>query len=260
MSFIAHLEVLRWHIVRSVLAIIALGFVAFISKDFVFNELILAPKSPNFFTNKLLHQLAELTNLPFFAINSTPFELINITMAGQFLAHIWISIILGVIVASPYVIWEIWRFIKPALKANELKHARGASFFMALLFILGALFGYFIIAPLSINFLSNYSVSDTVTDQIKLSSYVSLLSTLVLASGIIFELPVFVYFFSKIGMITSSGMRKYRRHAFVALLILSAIITPPDVFSQILICIPLVFLYELGIRIAKRVEKNNQLN
>lgn len=250
-----HLEVLRWHLVRSAALVVIVMIVVFTQKDFIFNKLILAPKSPDFFTNQLLAHLAELTGLTFFQINDVPFELINISMSGQFLSHIWISLAVGLIVASPYVVWEIWRFIAPALTQGERSAARGSVFFISTLFLIGVLFGYYIIVPLSINFLSSYTLSLEVANQIKLSSYISLISSITLASGIVFELPMFVYFFSRIGILTPEGMKKYRRHAYVGLLILSAIITPPDVFSQVLICIPLVFLYEFGIGIAKRVKK-----
>ncbi|MFV0522826.1 MAG: twin-arginine translocase subunit TatC [Mangrovibacterium sp.] len=255
MSFIEHLEVLRWHLVRASAAIVLAVFIAFVNKDFIFNKLILAPKSADFFTNKLLSQLADISGMPFFQINNKPFELINITMSGQFLSHIWISFVVGLILASPYVIWEIWQFIKPALHDKERRSARGAVWIISLLFFVGVLFGYYLIVPLSINFLSGYTLSSDILNQIKLSSYVSLVSSIVLASGIVFELPMIVFFFSNLGVLTPTDMKKYRRHAYVVLLIISAIITPPDVFSQILICVPLVLLYEFGILISKRVYK-----
>ncbi|MFV0364913.1 MAG: twin-arginine translocase subunit TatC [Mangrovibacterium sp.] len=259
MSFIEHLEVLRWHLVRSALVVALFMILAFTHKSFIFNTLILSPKSPDFFTNMVLARLAEVTGMPFLQINNIPFELINITMSGQFLSHIWISLAVGLIAATPYVLWEIWRFIKPALHHDEQRVAQGSVFFISLLFFVGVLFGYYIIVPLSINFLSSYTLSVEVVNQIKLSSYVSLISSIVLASGLVFELPMFVYFFSRMSILTPQGMRKYRKHAYVVLLILSAIITPPDVFSQVLICIPLVFLYEFSILLAKRVQKK-QLN
>lgn len=252
-----HLEVLRWHLLRSAIAIVLGMIVAFVYKDFVFSELILAPKTPDFFTNRMLAALADLTGADFLQINSTPFELINITMSGQFLSHIWISLVVGLVVASPYVFWEIWRFVSPALHEHERRVARIAVLVITLLFFVGVLFGFYFIVPLSINFLSSYSLSVEVVNQIKLSSYVNLLSSIVLASGFVFELPVFVFFFSKIGLLSPNMMIKYRRHAYVGLLILAAIITPPDVFSQVLICIPLIFLYEFGILISKRVFKNS---
>jgi sec-independent protein translocase protein TatC len=174
-------------------------------------------------------------------------------MAGQFSTHIMVSIVAGFIVAFPYVFWEIWRFIKPALHSNEKKHARGAVFFSSLLFLTGVLFGYFVIVPLSVHFLGNYSVSEQVLNQINLGSYISTVTSVVLAAGIIFELPVIIFFLSKAGLVTPSFLRKYRKHAIVLILILAAIITPPDVFSQILVSLPLILLYEIGILISKRI-------
>ena len=165
----------------------------------------------------------------------------------------------GFILAFPYVFWEIWRFVLPALKEKEAKVSRGIVFFSSLLFLTGVIFGYFVIAPLSINFLGSYQVSQTVANQISLTSFISTVTTISLANGIIFELPILVYFLTKIGLLTPEFMRTYRRHAMVITLILSAIITPPDITSQILVSFPLIILYEISIQISKAiVKKNNQ--
>ena len=164
-------------------------------------------------------------------------------------------LIAGLIVASPYVIYEFWRFLKPALYDKEKKHTSGAVFYMSMLFITGVLFGYYLIVPLSIHFLGSYSISAEVASQINMRSYISTVTSISLASGGIFELPVLVFFLSKVGLLTPEFLRKYRKHAYVALLLLSAIITPPDIFSQVMVCFPLVFLYEIGIVISKRVMK-----
>lgn len=253
MSFLDHLEILRWHLIRSALAIVLLAVVAFIFHDFIFNKIILAPKTPGFLTNELLCRFGKLVDVQTLCINSKPFQVININMAGQFSTHIMVSIVAGFIVAFPYVFWEIWRFIKPALHSNEKKHARGAVFFSSILFLTGVLFGYYVIVPLSVHFLGNYSVSEQVLNQINLGSYISTVTSVVLASGIIFELPVIIFFLSKAGLVTPSFLRKYRKHAIVLILILAAIITPPDVFSQILVSLPLILLYEIGILISKRI-------
>jgi len=176
-------------------------------------------------------------------------------MAGQFSAHIMISLITGLIIASPYVIYEFWRFLKPALYDNEKKHAHGAAFYMSSLFIMGVLFGYYLIVPLSIHFLGSYSVSSEITNQIYMLSYISTVTSICLAGGVVFELPILVFFLSKVGLISPSFLKQYRKHAYVVLLLLSAIITPPDIFSQVLVCVPLVILYEIGIIISKRVIK-----
>ena len=253
MSFLEHLEVLRWHIIRSLLGILIIAIVAFIFKDIVFNKIILAPKLPEFVTNRLLCDFGRSINILTLCINSRPLEVISIKMAGQFSMHIMVSLIAGFVVAFPYVFWEFWRFIVPALYSKEKKHARGAVFYSSLLFLMGVTFGYFVIVPLSVHFLGSYSVSEQVTNQINLISYVSTLASVVLAAGIIFELPILVYFLSKAGLVTPQFLRKYRKHSLVLILALSAIITPPDIFSQILVAFPLILLYEVGIGISKRI-------
>ncbi len=255
MSFLEHLEELRWHIIRAFLAIVVFSIVAFINKDIIFDKIILHPKMPDFWTNRMFGLLADYTGIDSLRINTTELKLISISMAGQFMTHIWTSIIAGLIISSPYVIFEIWRFIKPALYEKERKHSAGAVFYMSILFILGVLFGYYLIVPLSVHFLGSYSISTEVGNQINVLSYISTVTSITLASGVIFELPVFVFFLAKVGILGPQMMKKYRRHSYVILLILSAIITPPDVFSQIMVCLPLVALYEVGILIAQRVTK-----
>lgn len=255
MSFLEHLEALRWHIIRSVLAIMVFSVVAFIEKDFIFNSIIFAPKNPQFFTNRLLAHIADLTGIQSLKINQHELQLISIAMSGQFMTHVWTSIVFGLIIASPYVIYQFWSFVKPALYENERKHASGAVLIMSGLFILGTLFGYYLIVPFSIDFLGSYSISNSVINQINILSYISTVTSIVIAGGIVFELPVLAFFLSKIGLITPKFLRKYRKHSYVLLLIVSAIITPPDIFSQIAVCIPLVILYEASILISGRVEK-----
>lgn len=288
MSFLDHLEELRWHVIRSAIGIFVFMIIAFINRDFIFNELILKPKNPDFITNRLFADFSKsiatffdkarnpVLPINFFdniwkwiadhvnftadtlAINNTHLDIVNIEMAGQFISHIKVSLILGLIVSSPYVFWEIWRFIKPALHKKEQKHAKGAVFYTSLLFIIGIIFGYYLITPLSVHFLSSYNVSTEIANTIKLNSYIGTVTSVTFASGIIFELPIAVLFLSKIGLITPQFMRKYRRHAYVLLLIISAIITPPDVFSQILVCLPLIILYEISVFISRYVIKKRK--
>ena len=262
MSFLEHLEELRWHLIRAFLSILVFSIIAFIKKDFIFDEIIFSPKMPGFWTNQLFARLAEWTGADALRINTNELQLISISMAGQFMTHIWTSLIAGLIIASPFVIFEFWRFVKPALYEKERKNSAGAVFYMSFLFVLGVLFGYYLIVPLSVHFLGSYSISGEVSNQINILSYISTVTSITLASGVIFELPIFVYFLCKVGILSPDIMKKYRRHAYVILLILSAIITPPDVFSQIMVCLPLVVLYEIGILIAKRVQKkaNAQLD
>ncbi|MGF1584655.1 MAG: twin-arginine translocase subunit TatC [Bacteroidales bacterium] len=259
MSFLEHLEALRWHLVRSIMAIVVFAIAAFIFKDFIFSNIIIAPKTPEFFTNRSLCALGNMIGIQALCINSEPFQLININMAGQFTTHIMVSLIIGLMLAFPYLIFEIWRFIGPALYEKEQQYARGAVFYISLLFILGVLFAYYVIIPLSVNFLGSYQVSQEVMNQINLMSYISTVSSIALAAGVLFELPVLIYFLTKTGLITPEFLIKYRKHSLVIVLALSAIITPPDVFSQILVAFPLMFLYEVGIRISKRIIRKEQL-
>lgn len=258
MSFLEHLEALRWHLVRSILAIVVFAVVAFIFKDFIFSKIIIAPKNPEFFTNHYLCELGTWIGIKALCINAEPFQLININMAGQFTTHLMVSMIVSLIFAFPYLVFEIWRFIGPALYEKEQQYARGAVFFISLLFILGVLFAYYIIIPLSVNFLGSYQVSQDVLNQINLMSYISTVTSIALAAGLLFELPVLIFFLTKTGLITPEFLIKYRKHSLVIVLALSAIITPPDVFSQILVAFPLMFLYEVGIKISKRIVKKEQ--
>jgi sec-independent protein translocase protein TatC len=250
MSFLEHLEELRWHIIRSILAIVSFMVIAFIFKNFLFDHVILAPHRSDFITNRLLCHLGDILNTPALCINSKPLNLININMSGQLTTHFAVAMVAGLILAFPVVLWEFWQFFKPALKANEARYAQGAVFAASGLFFIGVLFGYFMLAPLSIHFLSTYEISAEVTNQINIRSYISTLSSICLATGLIFELPIITFFLTKIGIVTPTFMRKYRKHAIVIIFIIAAIITPPDVFSQTLVAIPLLLLYEVSIFIS----------
>jgi len=258
MSFLEHLEVMRWHLLRSIAAIVILALVAFVFKEIVFDKIILAPKEPTFPTNRWLCRLGEILNLKRICINQHPFTLQTVKMAEQFSMHIIVSLVGGIVIAFPYIFWEFWRFIVPALYDKEKNTARGAVFFTSLLFVLGVLFGYYIICPLSVNFLGNYKVSESVVSAPTLRSYVSTITSVVLAAGLVFQLPILVYFLSKIGLVTPGFLKKYRRHSLVIIVTLSAIITPPDVFSQVLVALPLMLLYEIGIMISKRIIKEQE--
>ncbi len=255
MTFLEHLEELRWHIVRSFVSVFVVSVFAFLYKEFLFDVVIFGPSEPDFFTNATLCELAGKLNMPALCINQEKIKFQNILMSGQFTTHLRISFIAGLLVAFPYIFWEFWRFIKPALYQEEVKHSRGAIFFASILFSVGVLFAYYIICPLSIHFLSNYHVSDKVENILNLGSYISTVSSIVLAGGIIFELPMLIYFLAKVGLVTARMLKKYRRHAIVVSLLLAAIITPPDVISQVLVCFPLIFLYEGGILIAANIER-----
>jgi sec-independent protein translocase protein TatC len=229
-------------------------------KDFIFNEVIFKPKMPDFWSNRMMAKLGELVGTDALNINQKPLKLIALKMSDQFMMHFMVAIIVGLIMSSPFIFYEIWRFIKPALYDKERKHASGAVFFTSLLFIIGILFGYFVIVPLSIDFLTTYSVSPEVENQINMRSYISTVTSITFASGFIFLLPIFSYFLSKVGILTPKFMRTYRKHSYVVMFIVAAIITPPDVFSQIMVAIPLVFLYEISIFISRVVVKNREKN
>lgn len=258
MSFLEHLEVMRWHLLRAAAAIVIMGLVAFVFKEIVFDTIILAPKEPGFPTNRWLCALGEILGLKRICINQDPFDLQTVKMAEQFSMHIIVSLVAGIVVAFPYIFWEFWRFIVPALYEKEKKTATGAVFYTSMLFILGVAFGYYIIAPLSVNFLGNYKVSESVISAPTLRSYVSTITSVVLAAGIVFQLPILVYFLSRVGLVTPGFLKKYRRHSLVLIVTLSAIITPPDIFSQVLVAFPLLILYEIGISISKRIVRQQE--
>lgn len=255
MTFLEHLEELRWHLLRAFTAILIIAVAAFIFHEIVFDKIILAPKHPDFLTNRLLCRLGEIVQIDKLCINTKPFQLISIKMAGQFTMHITTSIFAGIILGFPYLFYEFWKFIKPALYEKEAKHTRGAVFTSSLLFLLGVLFGFFVIAPLSVHFLGSYNVSEEVVNQINLKSYIGTITSVTLAAGLTFELPILIYFLSKAGLVTPSFLKKYRRHSVIVILILAATITPPDIFSLVLVTFPLIILYEAGIAISKRIHK-----
>ena len=257
MSFLEHLEDLRWHVLRSIVAILITALAAFLAKNFVFDVLLFGPKKTDFLTYKILCQVSNLIGFDdSFCISELPFRIQSRTMAGQFSAHIWTSITLGFVVAFPYVVYQFWKFISPGLYANEKKTASGFISISSLLFFMGVLFGYYVVTPLSIRFLGTYNVSAEIFNDFDLNSYTALVRASVLASGLIFELPILVYFLTKIGLITPELMRKYRKIALVLVMFLSAVITPPDVASQIIVAIPVLILYELSLFISKRVVRN----
>ena len=257
MSFLEHLEELRWHIIRSLIAIISVGFICFLMKEFIFDTIILGPKKMSFPTYTFLCQAATFIGVETtFCGDEFPFVIQNRTMAGQFSAHVMTSIIAGFIVSFPYVLYEFWKFISPGLLAKEKARSRGFIFISSLLFFIGVLFGYYIITPLSINFLGTYQVSNEVLNEFDLGSFIGLVRSSSLASGIIFELPIIIYFLTKAGVVTPKTLVQYRKYALVLVLVLAAIITPPDVASQIIVAIPIVILYQVSIFISRIVVKN----
>ena len=259
MSFLDHLEDLRWHLIRATLAILIAAVLAFISKGFIFDTLIFGPTKSSFYTYDILCSIAKFIGMKeSFCFTELPFEIQSRTMAGQFSAHIWTAITAGFIVSFPYVIYEFWKFISPGLHQNERKNSKGFIFVSSILFFIGVLFGYYVICPLSINFLGTYQVSGQVHNDFDLSSYIGLVRASVLASGLIFELPIVIYFLTKIGLVTPKFLRKYRKFALVIVLVISAVITPPDIASQVIVAIPVLVLYEISIYISKYVLKKEE--
>lgn len=259
MSFLDHLEELRWHLIRSLIAIMVFAVAAFLSKDLVFHTIILGPSRLDFWTYELLCKFSVMLNTPALCIEELPFIIQSRKMTGQFSMHITSSFVIGIICAFPYAFWEIWRFVKPGLYPRERKAARGATFYVSLLFLLGVGFGYFIVTPVSINFLANYQLDPTILNEFDIISYVSTVITLILGCGILFQLPIIVYFLTRAGIVTPELLVQYRRHAIIVILVLGAMLTPPDPFSQILVAIPLLGLYQVSIFISRRVIKKEEL-
>lgn len=258
MSFLNHLEVLRWTLVRSSAAVFGFGMIAFVMKDFIFNTILLAPKDPSFITYRFLCSVSKIIGTDGLCIDEIPFIVQSRTMSGQFSTHIWTSIAFGFILAFPYIIWEVWKFLKPALYDSEKKSARSFIIITSFLFFVGILFGYYVITPLSVNFLGSYRVSDEVKNNFDLNSYTGLLKASCLSAGFIFELPVIIYFLTKMGLVTPEFLKKYRKYALVMVLILAAIITPPDIISQVIVAIPMIILYEASIKISKFILKKEK--
>ena len=258
MSFIDHLEELRWNIIRSLIAIMITACVCFVYKDFIFDVIIFGPKKLSFPTYRLLCNAATFVNIETnFCAEEFPFVIQNRTMAGQFSAHIWTSIIGGFIISFPYVIYEVWKFISPGMHKNERKKSRGFIFVSSVLFFTGVLFGYYVVTPFSINFLGSYQVSKEVLNEIDLSSFIGLVRSSSLACGIVFELPIIMYFLTKVGLVTPEILINYRKYALIIVLILAAVITPPDVASQIIVAIPILILYQISISISRYVIKKD---
>lgn len=258
MSFLDHLEDLRWHLIRSTFAIIIAGILAFMFKRILFDVIIFGPTEMTFPTYQWLCDMSELIGITdsTFCADKFPFDLQNRTVAGQFSAHIWTSIYAGFIIAFPYVLYQLWHFISPGLHPNERKNSRGFIIIASFLFFLGVVFGYYVVTPLSFNFLANYSISDKVFNDFDTSSVIAIVKSSSLASGLVFELPIIIYFLTKIGLVTPAILKTYRKFALVIVLILAAVITPPDIASQVIVAIPILILYQVSIYISKVVVKN----
>jgi sec-independent protein translocase protein TatC len=256
MSFISHLEELRWHVIRAGASILVFAVLAFVYIKELYHYVIIAPSRADFWTYKMLCKLSVIVGYEDLCIKALNFKLQAIGMGDQFTMSMTSSVIAGLVFAFPYAFWEVWRFIKPGLKPSERKSARGAVFYVTFLFFSGVLFGYYVVTPLAINFLANFTLDPSIINEFSISSYISLVATLTLACGVAFQLPIVVFVLSKIGVLTPAFMREYRKHSMIVILIVAAIITPsPDIYSQILVAIPLFLLYELSIMVSAKVER-----
>lgn len=250
MSFLDHLEELRWHIVRSVGAIMLFMILAFVFAPWIFDNIVFAPAKASFPTFKALCVVADYLDKPALCVTDIPFKIQSRYVTGQFSMQFAAAFVIGLIVAFPYVFWEIWRFIKPGLYNTERKSSRGAVFAVTFLFLLGISFGYYVLCPMSMWFFATYSISDVIVNEFDITSYVQTIIALVFGSGVLFQLPVVIFFLTRIGLVTPKFLRTYRKYAVIIILVLAAIITPPDPLSQIIIAVPLYLLYEISILIS----------
>ena len=256
MSFFEHLSALRSHLVRSAIAIAVFTSLAFWFHDFIVDTVIFGPKSPDFWTYRMMCKIGELLQRDGWCVGDMNFTIISTELGGQINLVINSCIVTGVVFGFPYLLWELWRFIKPALHEKEKKAASGFVFYASVLFLMGVLFGYFIIAPISVKFLAGFSASDEIKNTFSIDSYLSTVLTLTLGSGIVFELPILIYILVSLSILSAGFMRKTRRYAIVLILIIAAIITPtPDAITMSVVAFPLLILYEVGILVASGVEK-----
>ncbi len=259
MTFLEHLDSLRPHLLRGAAALLVASAAAFLCKGFVVDTLLMGPQSPDFPTNRFFAWLSDVAGAAELKINGSPINIINTSLGGQFGLHLSVSLWAGMSIALPYILWELWRFVSPALTPGERKGSNKAVMYISLCFFTGLAFGYFVIAPVSVDFLAGYVVSDSITNMIDVGSYLYTVLTVSMACGFVFLLPLLVWFLARMGIVTAPMMRRYRRHAIILLAVLSAAITPPDLFSMILVGLPLYLLYEYGIVIAERVGKRRRM-
>ena len=263
MSFFDHLETLRWHLIRSALAIVLFAIVAFVFYREIFDGIVMAPAHTNFWTYRMmcniggfLQSLTSWFDAKSFCVKDIKLNLLNTELAGQFTLQINSSIMIGITLGIPYILFELWKFIKPALHEKERRSASGFVFYSSILFALGVMFGYYVVTPLAVKFLVSYTVSDSIQNLFSIDSYISTVTTLTLASGVAFQLPILVAILSNLGILTPKFMRDKRRYAIVIILILAAFITPtPDALTMLVVAAPLLLLYELSIRVAVIAEK-----
>ena len=255
MTFIEHLDVLRKHMMRSAILTVCVTIVIAFCISFIYDEIIMAPTKNSFITFRAFCWLAKVLDSPMLCMQVNEVMFHNRDVAGQFTMHVTSSFTMGIIVSFPFIIYQVWRFVKPGLKHTEMNAATGIVFFCSLLFFLGVAFGYYLVLPMSHQFFASYSISNSIVNEFDVSSYMSAFVDIILACGIMFQLPMLVYILSKLGLITPQFMITYRKHATVVILVLAAVLTPPDVFSMVLLSIPLIGLYEVSIFISKVIER-----
>ena len=259
MSFVDHLEELRWHLIRSVGVLLLFIILAFTFIEDIYQKIILGPTKIDFWTYKIMCQLGKMVNVDSLCVQKLDFTIINRTVTGQFMTAMTSSFVIGLMLTFPYIFWEVWRFITPGLKSKERKAARGAVFYVTVLLAIGLAFGYYVVSPLAINFLINFKIDPSIQNQIDISDYIDFLTISILACGLTFQMPIIIFVLSKVNIVTPKFMRDYRRHAFVVIVVLAAIITPsPDPFSMMIVAIPLYILYELSINVSANVEKRRE--
>ncbi|GAA4075943.1 twin-arginine translocase subunit TatC [Flavobacterium cheonanense] len=258
MSFMEHLEELRWLLVRSTIAVLIGAIATFFISDFIFENIIFGPTNPNFITYRLFCELSNYVGFQeSICVTELPFVIQNTDMEGQVTILIWTCITAGFIFAFPYILWLLWSFISPALYEKERKNAKYFIFVASILFFLGVLFGYYIIVPMSVNFFATFTVSSIIKNEFNVDSYIGMIKTSVIACGLFFELPIIIYFLSKLGLVTPQFLRKYRKYGIVIILFVAAIVTPPDVVSQVIVSIPMLLIYEVSIFISAFVVKRS---
>jgi sec-independent protein translocase protein TatC len=264
MSFLQHLEEFRWHLVRSAAVVAIFAITAFCMNDFVFDTVIFGPLRQDFISYRVLCDLGHKIGAgDVMCMTIKPAHLQTLSASEQFFNHMWISFLCGIILGFPFVLWELWKFVRPALKNKEIGPVKIFVVIASVLFLIGIFFGYFLLFPMSYNFLINYQVSSSgiVQTQNTFDDYISLISTMTLVAGIIFEMPILVYFLTRMTLLTPQFMRKYRKHAVIIILIAAAVITPsPDVTSQMVVAIPMYFLYELSVFVSAWVVKKHKLD
>jgi len=260
MSFLDHLEDLRWLLIRITVGVLIISCLSYFIIDYIFDEVIFAPIHTDFITYRLFCVLTKYLNTDDggMCITKMPFIIQSTEMGGQFSIFIWTCITAGFILGFPYILWEIWKFISPALYEKEKKNALWFILSSSILFFIGVLFGYYLILPLSVNFFGGFNVSSVIKNEFNLENYIGMVKTSVISCGILFEMPIIIYFLTKLGLVTAKSLRQYRRYSIVIILIVAAILTPPDILSQVIVAIPLLILYELSIFIAAFVNKREK--